>query len=87
MEIKMFQSGLCWDDDYTIAQWLEHQTGYKSSESLVRVTGGDSQFFLQALFHVCLLSTATTSQYYIILNLRTACCFVLFELISAAQRK
>ena len=40
-------NGLCWDDDYTIAQWLEHrwlQTRVPGSSP-----GGDSRFFLQTI--------------------------------------
>ena len=38
-------NGLCWHDDYTIAQWLEHRW----LQALVPGSspGGDSQFFLQ----------------------------------------
>ena len=49
--LKKTLNGLCLDDDYTIAQWLEHRW------LQVRVPGsspgGDSQFFLQT-FPICL---------------------------------
>ena len=43
--------GLCWDDDYTIAQWLEHH--WLQARVPGSCPGGDSQFFLQT-FPVCL---------------------------------
>ena len=50
--LKKTLNGLCLDDDYTIAQWLEHrwlQARVPGSSP----GGGDSQFFLQT-FPVCL---------------------------------
>ena len=44
-------NGLCWDDDYTIAQWLEHR--WLQARVPGSSPGGDSQFFLQT-FPVCL---------------------------------
>ena len=43
--------GLCWDDDYTIGQWLEHR--WLQARVPGSSPGGDSQFFLQT-FPVCL---------------------------------
>ena len=44
-------NGVCWDDDYTIAQWLEHR--WLEARVPGSSPGGDSQFFLQT-FPVCL---------------------------------
>ena len=44
-------NGLCWDDDYTIAQWLEHR--WLQARVPGSSPGGDSRFFLQT-FPVCL---------------------------------
>ena len=44
-------NGLCWDDDYTIAQWLEHR--WLQARVPGSSPGGDSQFFLQT-FPRCL---------------------------------
>ena len=44
-------NGLCWDDDYTIAQWLEHR--WLQVKIPGSCPGGDSQFFLRT-FPVCL---------------------------------
>ena len=44
-------NGLCLDDDYTIAQWLEHR--WLQAKVPGSSPGGDSQFFLQT-FPVCL---------------------------------
>ena len=44
-------NSLCWDDDYTIAQWLEHR--WLQARVPGSSPGGDSQFFLQT-FPVCL---------------------------------
>ena len=35
--LKKVLNGLCWDDDHTIAQWLEHR--WLQARSLVRVLG------------------------------------------------
>ena len=40
-------SGLCWDDDYTVAQWLEHR--WLQAKVPGSSPGGD-QFFLFSLF-------------------------------------
>ena len=44
-------NGPCWNDDYTIAQWLEHR--WLQARVPGSSPGGDSQFFLQ-IFPVCL---------------------------------
>ena len=44
-------NGHCWDDDYIIAQWLEHR--WLQARVPGSSPGGDSQFFLQT-FPVCL---------------------------------
>ena len=49
--LKKTLNGLCWDDDYTIAQWLEHR--WLQARVPGSSPGGDSQFFLQT-FPVCL---------------------------------
>ena len=49
--LKKMLNGLCWDDDYTIAQWLEHR--WLQARVPGSSPGGDSQFFLQT-FPVCL---------------------------------
>ena len=49
--LKKMLNGLCWDDDYTIAQWLEHH--WLQARVPGSSPGGDSQFFLQT-FPVCL---------------------------------
>ena len=53
--LKKLLNSLCWDDDYTIAQWLERR------ELQVRVpgssSGGDGQFFLQT-FPVCVFPSS-----------------------------
>ena len=36
-------NSLCWDDDYTIAQWLEHC--WQQARVPGSSPGGDSQFF------------------------------------------
>ena len=36
-------NGLCWDDDYTIAQWLERR--WLQAKVPGSSPGGDSQFF------------------------------------------
>ena len=43
--LKNMLNGLCWDDDYTIAQWLEHR--WLQARVPGSSPGGDSQFFLQ----------------------------------------
>ena len=43
--------GLCWDDSYTIARWLEHR--WPQAKVPGSSPGGDSQFFLQ-IFPVCI---------------------------------
>ena len=45
-------NGLRWDDDYNIAQWLEHR--WLQARVPGSSPGGDSQFFLQT-FPVCLI--------------------------------
>ena len=49
--LKKRLNGLCLDDDYTIAQWLEHR--WVQAKVPGSSPGGDSQFFLQT-FPVCL---------------------------------
>ena len=49
--LKKTLNGLCLDDDYTIAQWLEHR--WLQARVPGSSPGGDSQFFLQT-FPVCL---------------------------------
>ena len=49
--LKKTLNGLCLDDDYTIAQWLEHR--WLQARVPGSSPGGDSQFFLQ-IFPVCL---------------------------------
>ena len=49
--LKRALNGLCLDDDYTIAQWLEHR--WLQARVPGSSPGGDSQFFLQT-FPVCL---------------------------------
>ena len=49
--LKKMLNGLCRDDDYTIAQWLEHR--WLQARVPGSSPGGDSQFFLQT-FPVCL---------------------------------
>ena len=49
--LRKMLNGLCWDDDYTIAQWLEHR--WLQAKVPGSSPGGDSQFFLQT-FPVCL---------------------------------
>ena len=51
--LKKMLNGLCWDDDYTIAQWLEHRWLQARVPVPGSSPGGDSQFFLQT-FPVCL---------------------------------
>ena len=43
--LKKMLNGLCWDDDYTIAQWLEHR--WLQARVPGSSPGGDSQLFLQ----------------------------------------
>ena len=49
--LKKMLKGLCWVDDYAIAQWLEHR--WLQARVPGSSPGGDSQFFLQT-FPVCL---------------------------------
>ena len=49
--LKKMLNGLCWDDDYTIAQWLEHR--WLQARVSGSNPGGDSHLFLQT-FPVCL---------------------------------
>ena len=49
--LKKTLNGLCLDDDYTIAQWLEHR--WLQARVPGSSPGGDSHFFLQT-FPVCL---------------------------------
>ena len=49
--LKKTLNSLCLDDDYTIAQWLEHR--WLQARVPGSSPGGDSQFFLQT-FPVCL---------------------------------
>ena len=51
LSLTKMLNGLCWDDDYTIAQWLEHR--WLQARVPGSSPGGDSQFFLQT-FPVCL---------------------------------
>ena len=41
--LKKILNGLCWDDDYTIAQWLEHR--WLQARVPGSSPGGDSQIF------------------------------------------
>ena len=55
-------NGLCWVDDYTIAQWLEHR--WLQARVPGSSPGGDSQFFLQT-FLVCLFPSNQLTLVYI----------------------
>ena len=50
--LKKMLNGLCWDDDYTIAQWLEHR--YLQARVPGSSPGGDSQFFSSDVSRLCL---------------------------------
>ena len=50
--LKKMLNCLCWDDDYTIAQWLEHR--WLQARVPGSSPGGDRQCFLQT-FPVCLI--------------------------------
>ena len=43
--LKKMLNGLCWDDDYTIAKWLEHRWLQTRVPGLS--PGGDNRFLLQ----------------------------------------
>ena len=54
-------NGLCWDDDHTIAQWLEHR--WLQARVPGSSPGGESQFFFRLFPFV---SLPETSEYVII---------------------
>ena len=56
--LKKTLNGLCLDDDYTIAQRLEHR--WLQARVPGSSPGGDSQFFLQT-FPVCLFPSKPVS--------------------------
>ena len=61
--LKKMLNSLCWDDDYTIAQWLEHR--WLQARVPGSSPGGDGQFFLQT-FPVCLFPSNQLIYIYII---------------------
>ena len=63
--LKKTLNGLCLDDDYTIAQWLEHR--WLQARVPGSSPGGDSRFFLQT-FPVCLFPSKPVSIIIIISN-------------------
>ena len=46
--LKKMLNSLCWDDDYTIAQWLEHR--WLQARVPGSSPGGDSLFFSSDFF-------------------------------------
>ena len=54
-------NGLCWDDDYTIPQWLEH--GWPQAKVPGLNPGGDSQFFFR-LFPFARITSNSTEKYH-----------------------
>ena len=71
--LKKMLNGLCWDDDYTIAQWLEHR--WLQARVPGSSPGGDSQFFLQT-FPVCLFPSNQSILLLLLLLLFTRTCTV-----------
>ena len=70
--LKKTLNGLCLDDDYTIAQWLEHR--WLQARVPGSSPGGDSQFFLQT-FPVCLFPSNQLIIIILIINMASGVFF------------